>query len=184
MPHTVVLSGQTSVKRISALHAKHFISAPGPPVADALMRPTVRPSEVTPYRCGSLLGRASEPLRPPMVASRKAQDRCARCFVKHFKDLEHLSGAKQKKARGDFGEVVSPQSILRAPPHRCGRLSSRPRWEKGQCWHYVDQPLLLPPQRSTETLAAVRRGKSRSCRRVACRPKGDHFVWLCRSQTY
>ena len=61
MPHTVVLSGQTSVRRISALHAKHFISAPGPPVADTLMKPTLRPSEVAPYRCGSLLGRGSEP---------------------------------------------------------------------------------------------------------------------------
>jgi hypothetical protein len=27
MPHTVALLGRTSVKRISALHAKHFISA-------------------------------------------------------------------------------------------------------------------------------------------------------------
>ena len=33
------------------------------------MRPTLRPSEVAPYRCGSLLGRASEPcpLKGPSV---------------------------------------------------------------------------------------------------------------------
>src|SRR3954452_801513 len=69
MPYTVVLSGQTSVRRISALHAKHFISAPWPPVADTLIKPTLRPSEVAPYRCGSLLGRASEPcpLKGPSV---------------------------------------------------------------------------------------------------------------------
>ena len=30
MPHTVVLSGETSIRRISPLHAKHFISATGP----------------------------------------------------------------------------------------------------------------------------------------------------------
>jgi hypothetical protein len=28
--NAVVLSGQTSVRRISALHAKHFMCAPGP----------------------------------------------------------------------------------------------------------------------------------------------------------
>ena len=106
-----------------------------------------------------------------------------RALLSTCKDLEHLSGAKQKKARGDFGRSSAPKvSYERRPIVR--RISSRPRWETGQCWHYVDQPLLLPPQRSTETLAAVRRGKSRSCHRVACRPKGDHFVWLCRSQTY
>src|SRR4029077_744061 len=68
MPH-VVLSGQTSVRSISALHAKHFISAPGPPVADTLMKPTLRPSEVAPYRCGPLLGRGSEPspLQGPVI---------------------------------------------------------------------------------------------------------------------
>src|SRR6476469_4029346 len=69
MPHTVVLSGQTSVSRISALHAKHFISAPGPLVADTLMKPTLRPSEVAPYRCGSLLGRGLElaPYKGPVI---------------------------------------------------------------------------------------------------------------------
>ena len=48
MPHTVVLSGQTSVRRISALHAKHFISALGPPFADAYE------ANIAPQRGGSL----------------------------------------------------------------------------------------------------------------------------------
>ncbi len=38
-----------------------FHICPWPPVADTLMKPTLRPSEVAPYRCGSLLGRGSEP---------------------------------------------------------------------------------------------------------------------------
>jgi hypothetical protein len=36
-----------------------FHVCPWPPVADTLMKPTLRPSEVAPYRCGSLLGRGS-----------------------------------------------------------------------------------------------------------------------------
>jgi hypothetical protein len=38
-----------------------FHICPCPPVADTLMKPTLRPSEVAPYRCGSLLGRGLEP---------------------------------------------------------------------------------------------------------------------------
>jgi hypothetical protein len=64
---------------------KTFHICPPPPVADALMRPTVRPCEVAAYRCGSLLGRASEPLRPPNGpqgclpgARRKLQERLCR----------------------------------------------------------------------------------------------------------
>src|SRR6185369_8165147 len=73
MPHTVVLSGQTSVRRISALHAKHFMCAPSPPVADTLMKPTLHPSEVAPYRRGSLLGRGLEPC--PLQGPRRAPAR-------------------------------------------------------------------------------------------------------------
>lgn len=38
-----------------------FHICPWPPVADTLMKPTLRPSEVAPYPCGLLLGRGSEP---------------------------------------------------------------------------------------------------------------------------
>jgi hypothetical protein len=41
-----------------------FHICPWAPVADVLMKPTLRPGEGALYRCGSLLGRGSEPLRP------------------------------------------------------------------------------------------------------------------------
>ena len=46
-----------------------FHVCPWPPVADTLMKPTLRPSEVAPYRCGSLLGRGSElaPYKGPVI---------------------------------------------------------------------------------------------------------------------
>jgi hypothetical protein len=118
-----------------------------------------------------------------------------RALASTFKGLarqQRQTGARE--ARGDFGGGLPAPEYSRGPPYPCGlrersaccgkeTLSSRPRWERGQCWHYA-QPLLLPPQPSTETLAVVRRGKSRSCRRAACRPKADRFGWLCRSQTW
>jgi hypothetical protein len=81
--------------------------------------------------------------------------------------------------------VYSPLSILGAPPHPCGLrarsacrgeevLSSRPIWERGQCWHYAQPPVPRPPP-LTETLAVAQRGKWRSCHRVACRPEAGHF---------
>jgi hypothetical protein len=37
IPHTVVVSVWTSIRRISAPHAKHFIAAPGTPLLTVLM---------------------------------------------------------------------------------------------------------------------------------------------------
>ena len=50
-----------------------FHVCPWPPVADTLMTPTLRPSEVAPYRCGSLLERGSEPcpLQGPVIWPRR-----------------------------------------------------------------------------------------------------------------
>src|SRR6185436_18640827 len=42
MPHTVVLSRETSIRRISPPHAKHFIMCHWPRLADALIAPAVR----------------------------------------------------------------------------------------------------------------------------------------------
>src|SRR5712671_1180559 len=53
IPHTVVVSVWTSIRRISAPHAKHFIAAPRHPIADGAHGGLkCAQSVVTPYRLG------------------------------------------------------------------------------------------------------------------------------------
>src|SRR5947209_4574208 len=50
------LTGRTSIRRISALQAKHFMCGPDPSCSRA-RKPTAGPIEVALYRHGLLLGR-------------------------------------------------------------------------------------------------------------------------------
>ncbi len=166
-----------------------FHIRPWSPVADALMRPTVRPRQLTAADGWSEgprkpLSSQWSPRRPP-GARTKAQQRLCTAAAPNSRlgrPVVILGWSSAPKVSHERRPIAAAIGSIR---HVVGEemLSSRPRWETGQCWHYLAQPLLLPPPPLTETLAVGRRGKSRNSHCVACRPKADHYGWLCRSQT-
>jgi hypothetical protein len=113
IPHTVVLSGRTSVRRISALHAKHFIRLPPTPsthVVEALMMANSLPSAwwhlTAMCGCSEGLG-AFERLKGPQGGSR----------------LPESVGSARRASTGMSGRVGQKACIRGFLASICNRLA-------------------------------------------------------------